>query len=104
MLAVLQEAVDCYQENVFDRGGKQEESFKDAEEWFFDNNHEWPFSFINICETCGLDPDYFRGGLARWKDRAISEGSKDVVGSVHRKTRAKPATPPTLSGSDVKHG
>ncbi|HEV8721416.1 MAG TPA: hypothetical protein VGW77_12345 [Candidatus Binatia bacterium] len=35
MLAVLQEAVDCFQENVFGRGRKQEELFKDVEEWFF---------------------------------------------------------------------
>jgi hypothetical protein len=89
MLAVLQEAVDCYQENIFGRGRKQEQAFKDADDWFFDNNHDWPFSFINICETCDLDPDYFRSGLVRWKERAISEWSKRVENSIHRKPQTK---------------
>jgi hypothetical protein len=38
---------------------------------FFEDNQEWPFSFINICDACGFDPQYFRGGLLRWKERAI---------------------------------
>lgn len=89
MLAVLQEAVDSYQENIFGRGRKQEELFNDAEKRFFEDNHEWPFSFINICETCDLDPDYFRGGLVRWKERAISERSKRVENSIHTKSQTK---------------
>jgi hypothetical protein len=87
---VLQEAVDCCQENIFPRGKKQEEAFKDAESWFFfENNHDWPFSFINICETCNLDPDYFHGGLVRWKERAYSERSKRVENSIHRNPQTK---------------
>jgi hypothetical protein len=89
MLAVLQEAVDCYQENIFASSRKQEEAFKDAESWFFDNNHDWPFSFINICETCGLDPDYLRSRLVRRKERTISESSKLVIFSIDPKRRVK---------------
>jgi hypothetical protein len=89
MLAVLQEAVDCFQENVFGRGRKAEELFKEAEDWFFDDDQEWPFSFLTICETCGLDPDYFRSGLLRWKERAISERSKQDQNSIQTKSQAQ---------------
>ncbi len=104
MLAVLQEAVDGFQENVFRHGRKQEELFKDAEDWFFDDNHEWPFSFINICDACGFDPQYFRGGLLRWKERAISERPKQVVIPIQSRMRRKLSKSRKLSGSYVKSG
>jgi hypothetical protein len=104
MLAVLQEAVDGFQENVFRRGRKQEELFKDAEDWFFDDNHEWPFSFINICEGCGFNPVYFRGGLVRWKGQAISKRSKQAVIPIQSQMRRKLSRSRKLSGSYVKSG
>jgi hypothetical protein len=91
MLAVLQEAVDCYQENVFLRGRKQEELFKDAEKWFFEEVHEWPFSFVNICEAVGIHPQYLRNGLSRWKHKARA------AISTRYKIRIQPATTPTLA-------
>jgi len=91
MLAVLQEAVDGFQENVFQHGRKQEESFKDAEAWFFSDDQEWPFSFLNLCEIFGFDPDYFRTGLLHWKERANSERSKLVVRSARSRRQRKTA-------------
>jgi len=29
------------------------------------------FSFDNVCEILGLDPEYMRAGLLRWKDAAL---------------------------------
>jgi hypothetical protein len=102
MLAVLQEAVDCYQENVFARARKQEKAFEEAERWFFDDNHEWPFSFVNICEFCGFDAAYFRLGLMRRKARALSERSVHGTAAIHGKTRSKLPQTDTISSSQVK--
>lgn len=88
MLAVLQEAVDCYQENVFQRGRKQEELYKDAEAWLFSDDRELLFSFLNLCEILGFDADYLRSGLMRWRDHEISLCSKPVTAPIDRKTPA----------------
>jgi len=32
-----------------------------------DNDREWLFSFINICDALTIDPQYLRKGLLRWK-------------------------------------
>ena len=29
-------------------------SLKDAEQWIFEDDHEWPYSFINICEAVDM--------------------------------------------------
>jgi len=68
MLAVLQGAVECFQDYA-----EQDRLFKDAEEWIFEDDHEWPFSFINICEAVDIDPKYLRKGLSHWKKRATPE-------------------------------
>lgn len=75
ILAVL-EAVDCFQENVLRQGRKQEELFDEAQCWFFDDETEWPFSFLNVCDALGLDANYFRSGLKRWKACRLSEHAK----------------------------
>jgi hypothetical protein len=36
---------------------------KETSEWFFSDDTDWPFSFVNICSTLGLDPEYIRRGL-----------------------------------------
>ena len=53
MLAVLQGAFECFKEYA-----EEDRLFKETEEWIFDDDHEWPFSFINICEAVDMDPKY----------------------------------------------
>jgi hypothetical protein len=68
MLAVLQDAVECFQEHVLAQYVWEKKLFQDAEDWIFDKNTDWPFSFENICETLQLNPDYIRRGLLVWKE------------------------------------
>jgi hypothetical protein len=68
MLAVLQDAVDCFQEHVLAQYVWEKKLFQEAEDWIFDKNTDWPFSFENICETLQLNPDYVRRGLLVWKE------------------------------------
>jgi hypothetical protein len=63
MLAVLQDAVECFQENVLSQQPWEKKLFQEAEDWILAKNSDWLFSFENICETLQLHPDYIRQGL-----------------------------------------
>ena len=71
MFAVLQDAVECFQNQKFEQRNKATSQFMDTEEWIFRDDHDWPFSFFNICEAVGMDPDYLRKGLLHWKERVV---------------------------------
>src|SRR5262245_44541371 len=63
MLAVLENAVECFQNNVFARRPSRKQLFQEAEEWFLDTENEALYSFKNICETLDFHPDHIRKGL-----------------------------------------
>jgi len=68
MLAVLEEAVTCFQKYFAARDKIGTRLFCEAEEWILlPGKSGWFFSFDNICETLDLDPGYIRGGLQRWR-------------------------------------
>jgi hypothetical protein len=67
MLAVLEDAVVCFQENMTAVQPRRQALFREAEEWIFDDGKSYFFSFENICEALGISPAYLRRGLKRWK-------------------------------------
>lgn len=69
MVAVLEDAIDCFQKHCHARDAKARQLFEDAERWVSSDDRTWPFSFINICELLGLNPAYIREGLKLWKER-----------------------------------
>jgi hypothetical protein len=64
MRAVLEDAVLCFQKS---QGATAAYLAKDAERWFFADDQLWPFSFVNICAALGLNAEYLRMGLQRWR-------------------------------------
>ncbi|HEU4341178.1 MAG TPA: hypothetical protein VFU31_06380 [Candidatus Binatia bacterium] len=79
MLAVLEDAIACFQKYVSARDGKGKMLFQEAEEWFQEKGGDWLFSFSNVCETLGFNPDYLRQGLAQWKANRLEGHSKARV-------------------------
>jgi hypothetical protein len=80
MLAVLQDAVECFQEYVLAQYVWEKKLFQEAEDWILEKNSDWPFSFENICEALQLNPDYIRRGLMVWKEaKRKTRGSKSTV-------------------------
>ena len=71
MLAVLEDAVHCFQDNVSTESEIKRKLFNEAEEWFLKENDDWAFSFENICEALALNPEYVRQGLLRWKGKRL---------------------------------
>jgi len=79
MLAVLEDAIACYQKYVFARDGKGRALFEETEQWIMEKNGDWLFSFANVCETLGFDSDYLREGLLQWKAEKTAAQSKLAV-------------------------
>lgn len=72
MLAVLEDAVGAYQKYCTAPGRRAKRLFAEAEEWFLSDDRQWPYSFANVCEALGMEPDYLRGGLERWRDNQLN--------------------------------
>jgi hypothetical protein len=79
MLAVLEDAIACYQKYVFARDGKGRSLFREAEEWVQDRSGEGIFAFNSICESLGLNPDYLRRGLSQWKQQVLAQRTQARV-------------------------
>ncbi len=71
MLAVLQDAVEIFQDNISAQTGKRKALFRQAEEWIFEEDPGELFSFATICEVLEIHPDYLRRGLLRWKEKKL---------------------------------
>lgn len=72
MLAILEDAVACFQKFLIARDSKGKAQFRDTEDWIFQRAEACVFSFDIVCETLGLDPNYLRRGLAQWKQQRVS--------------------------------
>jgi hypothetical protein len=63
MLAVLQDAVDCYQKYALARDARGTFEFQESRKWIESVDRDWPFSYENICDVLGIDPDAVRDKL-----------------------------------------
>ena len=97
MLAVLEDAVHTYQSGCDSRTVAGRRLFREAEEWFRSDETASPFSFVTICQVWGVDPDYVRVGLRRWRtrhdprSRATPFRMRRVTGSRHQITLSRAA-------------
>ena len=67
MLAILEDAVHCFQDHHRAQHGKRKRLLDDVHRWFFEASSDGFCSFENICSVLGLNPDYIRKGLVRWR-------------------------------------
>lgn len=72
LVAIIQDAIECFQKHLHARDTKRRQLYVDAEEWINCDDDHGPFSFTNVCELLGMDPEYVREGLVTWRDRARS--------------------------------
>ncbi len=73
MLAILQDAADCFQKYMFARNDRGRAIFDQTEQWITEENNDWLFSFESICECLGFDPEYIRKGLLLWKNSHLTQ-------------------------------
>ena len=67
MLAVLHDAVVCFQDHVIAHDKRKRRLFLEAEEWILSEDSLYLFSFENVCASLGFDAGYLRQGLSHWK-------------------------------------
>jgi hypothetical protein len=63
MLAVLEDAVAIYRKYAGMGGRKHRKLLRETEEWLFSDDTSWPFSFVNACQTVGVDVTWLRAHL-----------------------------------------
>lgn len=73
MLAVLQDALECYRKYAFAHDNRGQQMFSEARDWIFSQDKKWWYSFENICELLGFDPQYLRRQAQDWYARASSD-------------------------------
>ena len=84
MRAVLEEALTCFQYRFYIHRTQAQKLSQDAEEWFFSDETNWPFAFVNICSVLHLDPSYIRRGLRNWQSKwplKIPQRKRRIIGT-----------------------
>ena len=89
MLAVLQDAVGTLLKHGGSARAGSRRLVREAEQWIHARNHDWPFSFENICSVLNLDAGALRKGLSRITGGAparvvVLPIGRRVVGERHR--------------------
>lgn len=64
MLAVVEDAIACLRNGA----GHDAHEYREAYRWLFDNDRDWPFSFLNLCDWLGLDASAVRRSIGLTKD------------------------------------
>ncbi len=82
LVAILEDAVDCFQKYFLARDNCGRRLYRDAYEWIMvpqprpTPGDDFPgFTFEYICDVLGLDPDYLREGLTRWREKQLVFGT-----------------------------
>ncbi len=69
LLAMLEDAVHCFQTYLPARKPHERRLFQEAEEWIDSADAHWYFSFENICDILGIHPGRLRTALKQWKEK-----------------------------------
>ncbi len=94
MLAVLENAIEQFQEYALAEDPKGKAMFVEVEEWLSEKNSDWFFSFENICETLRLSPDYLLQGLILWRKARIRDCE---ITTLNRRPAARRRTKPVAA-------
>jgi hypothetical protein len=90
LVAIIQDAVECFQKHIHARDSKRRQLFLDAEAWISVDDDLGMFSFDNICELLGLNSDYLRKGLLDWRDKERSRREGRLVHAATGAMRREP--------------
>jgi hypothetical protein len=71
MIAVLKDAVECLEKYRGSRNSVARSHYENAIEWVMDNGTDWLFSFTNICDLLGFDPQYLRDVLLKRENKYV---------------------------------
>jgi hypothetical protein len=67
MGSVLADAVRSFQRNFGAHQPEKRQEFREARFWIFQDKHDGPFSFEDVCDTLGIDPHRLRELIVQWE-------------------------------------
>jgi hypothetical protein len=79
MIAVLKDAVECLDKYRGSDSSAGQCQYESAIEWVEDTDTEWLFSFTNICDLLGFDPEYLREVLLKRENRYVKPDRERVL-------------------------
>src|SRR5439155_1239305 len=102
MLAVLEDGIRCFQEHLRNPRSNPRLLSQQAEQWIRAVDYEWPFSFQNVCETLGINPESLRGALLGALDRVALgvEQAADLEQHLDVLAAVEPVPRPRLAGPE----
>lgn len=75
MLAVMEDGVSTFQNNVLNETPEGRTLVHETEEWILRKDDRYVFSWDTICHIIGLDSDCLRNGLMNWRERLLQHSS-----------------------------
>ncbi len=88
LIAVSEDAVDCFQKNLLAKDKQGQRLFREAQEWRMTEGavtENGPtLSFDYVCEMLELDAAYLRGELRRWREQQLAHARRAAAGSERR--------------------
>jgi hypothetical protein len=97
MMAILEDALRCFQNNADAKVGTRKRLFNEAEHWLCGEGGEGPFSFETVCETLGIEPQFLRKGLRDWRIQQLAGIS------THRLARRSPVVRSGRISAPARH-
>lgn len=79
MIAVLKDAVECLDKYRGSKSSAGQCQYQSAIEWVEDTDTDWLFSFTNICDLLGFDPEYLRDVLLKRENRYIKPDRPKIL-------------------------
>ena len=73
LLAILEDAVHCFQTNLSARTPRRRHMFEEADEWLFADTCEASVTFDYVCDVFDLDQECIRAGLQRWRQKQLDK-------------------------------
>jgi hypothetical protein len=73
LIAILEDAVRTFQSDHSMKSSMKRHrlAIQEAETWIVDDTDNYPLSFVNVCESLGIDSDALRKGLLNWRRRCL---------------------------------
>jgi hypothetical protein len=81
--AMLEDALQCVFRNATAVCGPRRREFLEACDWLWDDSHDWPFTFANVCDLLNLEGSAVRQCvrliIATQRSNATADERKDKV-------------------------
>jgi hypothetical protein len=91
LVAILQDAIECFQKHLHARDSKRRQLYVEAEAWIGAEEDDGTFSFENVCDLLGMNPDYLRQGLLAWRDQERARYRARMVHAAKARVHGLPA-------------